>query len=390
MSKISDVITHCVDLDGNTESVSYQLVLVEILTEDGLSGIGEIGLTYGDGASGAIRLVGELARNHVIGSDSRNISDIWERIYRNSFWMQGGGPIIHGALSALDLALWDIKGKYFNVPVYELLGGAVRKQIRVYSNGWSRRLGSPEAHRERASQEADLGFTALKFDPFKYLVDGKRSALNGTISPSHHRLAVERVKAVREGAGDDVDILLEFHGNLMPLDALKACQSMAEFNPLFVEEPIDSSDSAVLAAFAARIDIPVAAGERIYTNSGFRSYLETNALSVIQPDPGLCGGISELIKIAASAQAYQVTVQPHNCAGPVMTAACLQIASVVANFQFQEIFPYFDDGRQQLVTEPFEQKIENGYLRLPEGPGLGVTIDRGYLAGRSSSLSVVS
>ena len=175
------------DLDGNTEGVSYQLVLVEILTEDGLSGIGEVGLTYGDGASGAVRLVHELARNHVIGSDSRNISDIWERIYRNSFWVQGGVPSIDGALSALDLSLWEIKGKYFNVPVYELLGGAVRK-LRFGHHGANQPARDTQTGKVWIASE-NHGF-ALEFEALDSLGDVEVTHVNlndGTVEGLRHR-----------------------------------------------------------------------------------------------------------------------------------------------------------------------------------------------------------
>jgi galactonate dehydratase len=386
MTKVRDVIVHHVNLHPNAERAAYRLVLVEIVTDSGLTGVGEVGLAYGVGATGAMQVACEIARNYVIGSDARHVSGIWERVYRNAFWLQGGGPVILGALSAIDQALWDIKGKVLGAPVYELLGGAVRDRIRLYCNGWSRSIGSPEALGERARREAELGFTALKFDPFKYLANGERADLVGTISPSMHRLGIERVQAVREGVGPDVDIILEFHGNLMPLDAMRACADMQEFRPLLVEEPIDSTDAGVLAAIASKIGIPVAAGERIYTNSGFRPYLESGALSVIQPDMGLCGGISEAMKIAASAQAHQVTVQPHNCGGPISTAACLQIGSVIPNLQFQEIFPYFADGRQDAVEEPYERKIKNGYMELPTGPGLGVTLNYDFLRRHATSM----
>ncbi len=385
MTKVTDVIVHHVHLSPNAERASYRLVLVEIETASGVTGVGEVGLAYGIGAVGAMQVVLEMARNYLIGHDAREVARFSERVYRNGFWLQGGGPVMHGAISALDQALWDIKGKLLGAPVYELLGGAMRERIRLYCNGWSRSIGDPAELGVRAAEEAEAGFTALKFDPFKYDAAGERTPLVGVIGPDLHRLGVERVRAVREAIGPDVDILVELHGNLMPNDALRACTDMAEFRPFFFEEPIDCSDVGVLANLAARISTPIAAGERIYTNAGFRPYFESGALAVIQPDMGLCGGITELMRIAASAQAHQVTVQPHNCGGPVSTAACLQVDAVIPNLQFQEIFPYFADGRQDVVTDAYERRVERGYLALPEGPGLGIELNRDYLGGHASS-----
>jgi galactonate dehydratase len=386
MTKVTDVIVHHVHLSPNAERAAYRLVLVEVETESGVTGVGEVGLAYGIGAVGAMQVVLEMARNYLIGHDARAVARFSERVYRNGFWLQGGGPVMHGAVSALDQALWDIKGKLLGAPVYELLGGAMRERIRLYCNGWSRSIGTIGGLAERAAEEAEKGYTALKFDPFKYDAAGARTALVGAIEPALHRLGVERVRAVREAIGPDVDILIELHGNLMPTDALRACRDMAEFRPFFFEEPIDCSDVGVLADFAARVATPLAAGERIYTNSGFRPYLESGALAVIQPDMGLCGGITELMRIAGSAQAHQVKVQPHNCGGPVSTAACLQVDAVIPNLQFQEIFPYFADGRQEAVTAAYERRLVDGYLGLPDGPGLGIEINHDYLKGHASSL----
>lgn len=386
MTKVTDVIVHHVHLSPNAERAAYRLVLVEVETDSGVTGVGEVGLAYGIGAVGTMQVVLEMARNYLIGHDAREVARFSERVYRNGFWLQGGGPVMHGAVSALDQALWDIKGKLLGAPVYELLGGAMRERIRLYSNGWSRSIGDPAELGARAAEEAEAGFTALKFDPFKYDAAGERTPLVGVIGPDLHRLGVARVRAVREAIGPDVDILVELHGNLMPNDALRACTDMAEFRPFFFEEPIDCSDVGVLANFAARISTPLAAGERIYTNAGFRPYFESGALAVIQPDMGLCGGITELMRIAASAQAHQVTVQPHNCGGPVSTAACLQVDAVIPNLQFQEIFPYFADGRQDVVTDAYERRVERGYMALPKGPGLGIEINRDYLGGHASSL----
>lgn len=390
MTKVRDVLVHHVNLYPNEERAAYRLVIVEIHTEDGVVGFGEVGLAYGVGATGSMQVVCEMARNYLIGHDARQPARFADRVYHNSFWMQGGGPILLGALSAIDQALWDIKGKLLGAPVHELLGGAMRDRIRLYSNGWSRGIGSPEALGERARQEANAGFTALKFDPFKYMPDGSRAPLGGRMDADLHRLGFDRVRCVREAVGDAVEIILEFHGGLRPLDAQKACGDMKEFGPLLVEEPIDSSDAGVLANFAKGITIPVAAGERIYTAAGFRPYLASGALSVIQPDIGLCGGITEAVRIAAIAQAHQVTVQPHNCGGPISTAACLQIASVIPNLQFQEIFPYFSDGRQDLISEPYEQKIVNGYLNVPTAPGVGITVNAEYLARRANTIRASS
>ena len=388
MTKVREAIVHHVNLRPNAERAPFRLIVVEVVTEDGLVGVGEVGMAYGAGANGALHAVCDLARGYLVGHEADDVARFSERAYRNGFWLQGGGPVLHGAISALDQALWDIKGKRLGVPVYQLLGGAMRERIRLYCNGWSRSTGCPEELGERASQEVASGFTALKFDPFKYDAEGSRTPLVGRIDPDLRRLGLDRIRAVRKAVGPDVEILVELHGNLMPIDALWICTEMAELHPFFVEEPIDSSDAGVLANFARGISIPIAVGERIYTNSGFRPYLESGVVSVIQPDIGLCGGITEAMRISASAQAHQVMVQPHNCGGPISTAACLQVDSVIPNLQFQEIFPYFDDGRRNLVQSAYEQKIENGHLAVPDLPGLGLELNRDFLGKQASSIQV--
>jgi len=363
---------------GSTASTGWNPVILQIHTDEGITGLGEIALAYGVGADAGIGMLRGLAQEYLIGANPLRIEALWNQGYRRTFWGQGGGPVVYGGLSAIDEALWDIKGKALGAPVYELLGGPVWDRLRLYANGWYRGLVTPQEYADAACGVVADGFTAMKFDPFAVTADGTWDYSRRALSRERADLAYARVKSVREAVGPGIDILVEVHGNLGTSAAIRMGKRLEELAPFFYEEPVDAMNVECMRKVAANVDIPIAAGERLYTRYGFRPYIEGQVLDILQPDLGLTGGISETKKIASFAETYNLHVQPHNCGGPVSTAAAVQLDNCITNFIIQEWFPYFDDGRYDLLVEPFEPTVTDGYFTPPTAPGLGIELNNEY------------
>lgn len=357
-------------------------VLVRIHTDEGIDGVGEVGLAYGVGGSAGAGMAKNLAQRFLIGADPFRIEEIWDAMYRDTFWAQGGGPVIFGGMSAIEQALWDIKGKALNAPVYELLGGACHDKLPVYANGWYHSYNAPEDFIEPAQKIAADGYRALKFDPFRMRPDGVIGYPKRAPGKERMDLAVDRVRAVREAVGPDFKICVEIHGNLGPTAAIQTGQRLEELDPFFYEEPVDANNVEMMAKVAAGVNIPLAAGERLYTRYGFRPYIEGQILDILQPDLGLAGGIMEVKKIAAYAETYGIHVQPHNCASPVLTFASVQVDACMPNFIIQELFPYRPDEHYAVVLNPLEKQVQDGCLPIPTEPGLGVHLNEDFLAGQ--------
>ena len=364
----------------NPKYRGWKPIIVRIDTDEGIYGAGEVALAYGTGSTAGVMMVRNLAEKFLIGADPFRIEQLWDTMYRKTFWAQGGGPVVFGGMSAIDEALWDIKGKALGAPVYELLGGRCWDRLRVYANAWARGCGSPHEFAEAAQRVVADGFTAMKFDPFLADPTGKRIYPKRVIDRQLADLAYDRVKAVREAVGPTIDILIEVHGNLGPTAAIQMGKRFEESNPFFYEEPVDALNVECMKKVAEKVNIPIAAGERLYTRYGFRQYIEQQVIDIAQPDIGLTGGISETKKIAAYAETYNIHVQPHNCAGPVATAAAVQIDACIPNFIIQEWFPYQDEAQYQLVKEALEPRVVDGYLDIPDAPGLGVELNDEALA----------
>ncbi len=331
---------------------------VKIETDAGIHGIGEASLQYKDAA-----LIAELEtfRRFLVGKDPFQIEHIWISLHRRVTWT--GGPVTMSAISAIDLALWDIKGKALGVPVYELLGGKVRDRVQVYANGWFAGAQSPEEHAERATEVVSQGYSCLKFYPF----GGAQ-----VVTPARMARGVALVQAVREAVPPGCEIGIDVRGRLNIWSARRVAQKLEPFDIAWLEEPILFDNVDALAALAQSIRVPVATGEQLYTRWEFRPLLEKNAVGIIQPDICHAGGISELKKIAAAAETYTVTVAPHNSNGPISTVASLHLDISIPNCFMQEIFVDFLPLYGEILTNP--PQIENGYCTLPPGPGWGTDI----------------
>jgi galactonate dehydratase len=300
-------------------------------------------------------------------------------MYDHTFWAKGGGgPIIFAGISALEQALWDIKGKALGVPVYELLGGQVHDKVRVYANGWYGPSVQPDEFARRAEAVAKDGYTALKFYPLATpVVDAKgrrrlRHVTRRSVDRAAEDLAVARVKAVRDAVGPKFDIMLDVSGGLTTDAMIRVGQRFAEHNIAFLEEPVDPFCVDALKKVSEHVPIPIALGERLYTRYGFRHVLELQAADILQPDLGNTGGILEAKKIAAMAEVYNMRIQMHVYASPVSTAAALQVEAGLTNFFIHELYPYNSDELFALVDHAPEQDVKNGYIPISDKPGLGI------------------
>jgi len=377
--KITEVAIYDVKLK-NTRATGWNPVIVQIRTDAGISGLGEVALAYGSGASAGFGMVKDMAEHYLIGADPFRIEEMWDRLFRKTFWGQGGGPVVYGGISAIDEALWDIKGKALGVPVYELLGGACWDQLRVYANAWYEDCNSPQSYADAAIGVVEAGYTAMKFDPFAVRPDGVWDYTSRAPDRARCDLAFNRVAAVRDAVGPEIDILVEIHGNLGTTTAIHWGKRIEELDPFFYEEPVDALNVDSMLKVAENVDIPIAAGERLYTRYGFRQYIEKQALDILQPDVGLAGGISETRKIANYAETYNLHVQPHNCAGPVATAAALHVDASIPNFIIQEFFPFRNPDFYELVTDAYDTKAVNSFIDLPTKPGLGIELNEEVMA----------
>ena len=294
---------------------------------------------------------------YLIGKDPRPVAHHWQAIYRHAFYR--GGPILTSALSGIDQALWDIKGKALGVPVYELLGGPTRNRIRVYAHAGT--VDSMKAAKAK-------GFTAFKTGP------AKRRPSRYVESPSEVQYAVEHFAQLRAAMGNDVDIAIDFHGAISPALAKVLIKGLEPHNPMFIEEPCQAQNHDIMADIARGTHLPIATGERVFTKWGFREVLEKKAATILQPDLCHAGGITEVRLIAGMAEAYYASVAPHNPLGPISLAAGVQIAASIPNFLIQEQVS-LGEG---YIKQPFT--VHDGYLDLPTAPGLGIELDDNAMA----------
>ncbi|RJS93920.1 galactonate dehydratase [Candidatus Bathyarchaeota archaeon] len=333
--------------------VKPRWLFLKVYTDEGIIGYGEPIL------EGKARTVATAVREffeYLKGKDPRRIEYHWQAMYRWSFYR--GGPIIMSAISGIEQALWDILGKYLNQPVYQLLGGAVRDKIKIYAHvGGNTR----EECAQNALKRIREGFRALKMAPF--------GAMRIVDTPKKVKEAVEKVRAVREAVGEDVDLGIDCHGRLSPSMAILAAKALEPYSPMFLEEPCLPENVDTMVTIARSTSIPIATGERLFTRWGFREVLEKQAASIVQPDLCHAGGIMECRKIAAMAEVYYAAVAPHNPLGPIALAACLQLDACTPNFLIQEQTT-LGEG---YLKRPFE--LKEGYIEVPTDPGLGIELD---------------
>ncbi len=358
-------------------------VLVEVTTNEGITGWGEAAVAYGLGARGAAGMIADYA-TRVVGSDPMFPRNVYHDIYDNSFWTKGGGAIAFAAVSAIDQALWDIKGKAAGVPIYELFGGAFASTAQVYANGWNYHCNDAVEWAKAAERPMKDGYKILKSYPFATQQPGRTltHVQRRTLSPEEFTRAVQRVRMLKDVVGTQAELMIDLSGGINNDQLYRFLDVCEELNVMWVEEPLDAFNLAGLKNLAGRYKFPMAAGERVYTRNGFRNLLDTGAIDVVMPDVGNCGGIFEFVQIAAMAEAYNARMSPHNCASTLCTAASLQVWAACANAMPLEIYPYLpeSEGYVQVLKNAPEDRIRNGYIEISKDAGLGAEVDSERLA----------
>lgn len=333
-----------------TMLVQPRWLFLKVHTDAGLVGWGE---PIVEGRAKTCAAAVQEVAGYLVGKDPRDVVHHWQAIYRHAFYR--GGPVLTSVLSGIDQALWDIKGKALGVPAYELLGGPTRSRVRVYAHVGN----DPAKLRQRKAE----GFRAFKTG----VLNGTKSGI--IAAPKFIREAADAFAALREAGGDDADIAIDFHGAISPQNAKLLIKALEPFQPFFIEEPVACQDVDAMAEIARGTHLPIATGERIFTKWGFREILEKRAASILQPDLCHAGGITEVRLIAGMAEAHYAAIAPHNPLGPISLAAGVQLAASIPNFLCQEQVS-LGEG---YLKNPFV--VQDGYLQLPTGPGLGIEID---------------
>lgn len=337
-------------------------LFVQVHTDAGITGLGESGAWgYLEASAAAV----ETFNRYLIGQDPLRIEHHWQYLYR---WTHFRGAAIMGALSAIDLALWDIAGKHLGVPCYQLLGGKVRDKARVYYHVFG---STKEALIQGCIDAKARGFTAVgHLTPF---LDEPHDAPYFKTYSDKMRDAIETVGRYREAVGDEVDLCIEIHRRLMPAEAVTLARGIEPYRPFFYEDPILPDSFDAMGLVAERVGIPIATGERLHTIWEFEALLRRGAVQYVRPDVCLAGGLTHSKKIAALAEAHHVGVVPHNPLSPVSTAACIQLAACIPNFALQE-YPLgeHEPPKSEIVTSTV--RLEDGYLIIPDAPGLGIEL----------------
>jgi galactonate dehydratase len=336
--------------------VKPRWLFLKIHTNAGITGLGE---PIVEGRAKTVATAIEELAPYLVGKDPRPVAHHWQAMYRHAFYR--GGPILTSAISGVDQALWDIKGKALGVPVYELLGGPMRTRVRVYAHA-----GTVERIKQRKAE----GFTAFKTAPYK-----ERPARIVENKAFIDRVA-QRFAELRRAVGDECDIAIDFHGAISQQTARLMIKALEPYQPMFIEEPVNCQEVDVMADIARGTHLPIATGERIYTKWGFREILERKAATILQPDLCHAGGITEGRLIAGMAEAFYAAIAPHNPLGPISLASGLQLAAAIPNFLCQEQ----SSLGVGYIKKPFQ--VRDGYIDVPAAPGLGIELDEEALAGK--------
>lgn len=358
--------------------ILWNPTVLKINTDDGTFGLGEIGLAMGAAKYGQVGLARDYAEL-IIGKDPFQIEAIWETLYRTTFWGMSGGILVFSIISAIDNALWDLKGKVLGVPVHELLGGKTNDNLRTYASqiqfNWDTKAKprvKTEDYAESAKQALAEKYDCIKVNPLGYDQEGRWMTWNmhGQLTNEQVGIAVDRVAAIRDTVGPAVDIIIELHCHTDTNTAIQLGRALESFRCLYFEEPTAPLNWKNTAKIAKEITIPVAVGERLWSRWGFAPYIENQVAKLLQPDLGTCGGITEAKKIAALASTYDIGIQAHLCGSPIAIATALQFEAAIPNFTIHE------HNNQSLTPEVrelciYDYQPRDGRYQVPILPGIG-------------------
>ena len=357
--KITDIKTFILD------AYRTNWTFIKVETDEGLYGYGEASLgTQEMALSGCVNDIKRL----VVGRNPLEIEKMRFEVYRDMYWK--GGPVLMSAISGVEMAMWDIAGKYYNAPVSALLGGKIRDKVKMYANAWFVGAKEPEDFAKAAKKTVDLGVKALKWDPF--------GSAHMTIENEGMYKAIDIVAAVREAVGKNTDLLIECHGRFNPYTAITLSKALEPYNIFLMEEPCPPDNAESLAQVRRKSNIPISGGERVYGIYAFQDYFDKGAVDIAQPDIFHTGGIYESKKIAAMAEARHIPVSFHNPSGPISNAAILQLASTVPNFLIHEIMLTDGAFRKEITNE--RVVYEDGFIMVPDAPGLGIEVNEEVLS----------
>jgi L-alanine-DL-glutamate epimerase-like enolase superfamily enzyme len=361
----------------NGRMMTDKPIICKINTDDGLYGFGEAGVALGVGGTAAFGMVRDLAET-VIGMDPTNTEGIWDRMQKKTFWGQGGGTMVSAGMSAIDIALWDIKGKALGVPLYKLLGGKTRDSLRCYASqlqfGWGEKwtpLAKPEEYAECALKAVEEGYDCIKIDPAIFDMEYNRGGdFTKMLSREQIRMCYDRLAAVRNAVGPDIGIIVEMHCGTDTTTAIQLGKAIEDIGIFYYEEPVMPLNPNMMKEVKDSVNFPIASGERIYTRWGYRPFLEMRAIDVIQPDLGNCGGVSEGKKICDMAHVYDISVQTHVCGTPISKATALHIETAIPNFIIHEhhinaLNPHYRE------LGKYDYQPLDGQYTVPDLPGIG-------------------
>ena len=373
--KITDVKVYPIRPDIATQpggaNVGWVFVVVE--TNDGVVGYGECSNWPKKGNMLVAKAV-ETIKESLIGQDPSHIERIWHELYRNYTYL-GSRGLITAVISGIDIALWDIKGKVLGRPVYDLLGGPVRDSILLYTHP---QYGPPEAIAASARQQVAEGYTALKTDPFwDEMAPQGMAYMSGVISRRGEEMGAEKVAAIRDAVGPEVEILIDCHGNFDVASAIRCAKTLAPYNITWFEEPVPPESYDALRQVREAVDLPICVGERLFTRWDFLPVLQNRLADYLMPDVCWTGGISEMKRIASMAETYYVAMSPHGAMGPIQIVAGAHTMMTVPNFYRLEYVSPWTDIFNATIDPPLD--IREGVLHLSERPGLGIDLNMDYI-----------
>lgn len=365
-------------LDAGEQRSERHPVCCRIYTDEGFYGDGEAGVAYGTGWRGAYGMLIDVA-HHIIGYDPMKTESIWEELYKGTFWGQGGGVVIFSAISAIDIALMDIKGKVLGVPVYQLIGGKTRDELRCYASqiqyGWTTKIGpwgSPKEYVDIVTHAVGEGYDAVKIDFTTFDESGKllpHNVKEGFVDGKFFKMIEERMNAIRE-VYPDLDILVENHCQMDLTSATRMGELCDKYDMYCFEEPVSMLNPEIMKELHQRVKTPLAGGERIYSRWGYYNFLKDYSLQLIQPDTCNCGGITELKKIADMAHVFDARVQVHVAGAVITNAASLQLEAAIPNFAIHE---HHFRTTQECINKlgKYEMQPIHGKYHIPDRPGIG-------------------